>query len=302
MSYTPQMLQTPPVSFDCAAFERNHPIWEAQSRAWRRFDRIFTNEAQIVSLVEVLETTEYQSSNTLLHPSIPEFAVISDDPQLGANTYICYRKSLLTEADILRDDFGKLTRRMIPVIDAYVYLNNEGSLCNYVVTICKCILEFDGKRHTSTGQFITYVHDDPVSHSYANYDAQFVFEFNCTIKMLYLAVQMVSLERPEIICYGRTTVRESASKGRKKSGHKKPVRMVKTIRIPACAAYLLAESLKHEPTKITCPCWGVAGHWRTYKKSGKKVWIDPYRKGKQRHNPAAYQPKNYQIPEETKEV
>lgn len=302
MSYTPKMFQGPPVAFDYAAFEKNNPLWEAQAKTWRRFDRIYTNEAQIVSLAEVLETTKYMSSDTLLHPSIPEFTVISDDPQLGVNTYVYYRKSLLTEEDILQDNIEMLTRRMIPVIDAYVYLNNEGTLCNYVVTICKCILEVDGKQNTSTAQFITYIHDDPMSHAYANYDAQYVFEFNRTLKMLYLAVQMVSLERPEMICYGRTAVQEHSSKSRNKSGRKGPARMVKTIRFPVCTASVLKESINREPVKITCPCWGVAGHWRTYKKSGKKVWIDPYRKGKLRHDPAAYQPKNYQIPDKIKEV
>lgn len=302
MNCQPKMFEMPTVAFDLAAIEKKYPLWAAQSKNWKRFDRIYTNEKQIISLAEVLETTKYLSSDTLLHPSIPEFTVISDDPQIGANTYVCYRKSLLKEEDILHDDFGPLTRRMLPVVDAYVYLNNNGTLCNYVVTLCKCILEIDGRKNTSTGQFITYVHDDPVSQSYANYDPQYVFEFNRTIKMLYLIVQMVSLERPEIICYGRTAIQEPLSKGKKKSGQKRPVRMVKTIRFPACTASVLTESMKREPVKITCPCWGVAGHWRTYKKSGKKVWIEPYRKGKQRYNPAAYQPKNYQLPDEIKEV
>ena len=30
---------------------------------------------------------------------------------------------------------------------------------------------------------------------------------------------------------------------------------------------------------ITCPCWGVMGHYRTYS-NGKQVWIHPYLKGK----------------------
>ncbi|MGN1027893.1 MAG: hypothetical protein ACI4P4_15975 [Faecousia sp.] len=302
MSYQPQMFYMPNVAFDHAALEKKYPLWEAQAKTWKRLDRIYSNEAQIVSLAEVLETTKYLSSDTLLHPSIPEFVVISEEPQLGANTYMCFRKSLLAEEDILPDNFGQLTRRMIPVVDAYVYLNNNGTLCNYVVTLCKCILEVDGRRNTSTGQFITYIHDDPVSHSYANYDPQFIFEFNRTIKMLYLIVQMVSLERPEIICYGRTAIQEPSSNSKKKTGQKRPVHMVKTIRFPTNTASMLAESMKREPVKITCPCWGVAGHWRTYKKSGKKVWIEPYRKGKQRHNPTAYQSKNYQFPEIIKEV
>ncbi|MBQ8622677.1 MAG: hypothetical protein IJ422_10260 [Oscillospiraceae bacterium] len=302
MSCTPKMITTTPPAFDCAAFEKNIPLWTALGKYWRKFDRVYSNEAQIVSLVETMETTEYLSSNTLIHPSIPEFVAICKEDTPGVDTYICYRKTLLTENDILVDETNGVSRRMIPVIDAYVYLNNGGTLCNYVVTLCKCILEYEGRSLTSTSQFITYIHDDPLSHSYADYDPQYVFEFNRTIKMLYLAVQMVSLERPEIICYGRTPAQERSEGNGKKGGRKKPVRMVKTIRFPACTAALLSESAKRTPVKMNCPCWGVAGHWRTYKKSGKKVWIEPYRKGKLRNSPAAYQPKEYEITERFMEV
>lgn len=33
--------------------------------------------------------------------------------------------------------------------------------------------------------------------------------------------------------------------------------------------------------KITCPCWSVRGHYRTYK-NGKKVFVKPFEKGKER--------------------
>ena len=42
---------------------------------------------------------------------------------------------------------------------------------------------------------------------------------------------------------------------------------------------------------IQCPVWGVRGHYRTYK-NGKKVWIEPYKKGKERNN-ASCKPKIY---------
>ena len=50
---------------------------------------------------------------------------------------------------------------------------------------------------------------------------------------------------------------------------------------------------------MTCPCWGVIGHWRTYK-TGKQVWIAPYRKGKERKTSSAYSPKEYALKEEKK--
>lgn len=42
---------------------------------------------------------------------------------------------------------------------------------------------------------------------------------------------------------------------------------------------LYQKSVKH--SQISCPCWSVRGHYRTYK-SGKKVFVKPFEKGKKR--------------------
>ena len=110
MSFTPKMIQGPPVTLNRAAIERKSQLWAAQANNWKRLDRIYTNEAQVISLADVLVTTEYFSSDTRLHPSIPEFTVISDDPQIDSNIHVCYRKSLLEEGDIHQDEFGSVTR------------------------------------------------------------------------------------------------------------------------------------------------------------------------------------------------
>lgn len=44
--------------------------------------------------------------------------------------------------------------------------------------------------------------------------------------------------------------------------------------------------------EITCPVWEVRGHMRHYK-SGKAVYIAPYRKGKERDNPTALTDREY---------
>lgn len=45
---------------------------------------------------------------------------------------------------------------------------------------------------------------------------------------------------------------------------------------------------------IQCPYWTVRGHYRTLK-SGKKVWVRPYAKGKERNNPDQIVAKTYNI-------
>ena len=83
----------------------------------------------------------------------------------------------------------------------------------------------------------------------------------------------------------------------KHKGRYKQVRKTKMIKMIRISDEVPARQNPQDHHKITCPCWGVAGHMRTYK-TGKQVWIKPYRKGKQRHDPAAYVPKEYQLPEE----
>ena len=51
---------------------------------------------------------------------------------------------------------------------------------------------------------------------------------------------------------------------------------------------------EHSTHKITCPSWGVSGHYRHYK-NGKVVWIKPYKKGKKRDSNKDYQSKTYSI-------
>ena len=103
---------------------------------------------------------------------------------------------------------------------------------------------------------------------------------------LYASIQAISLNRPEIF---RTAEKQiHIPRTVKKNGRFKEVqeaRMIKTI-------YLNDEELSKRHNNITCPCWGVAGHFRHYK-SGKTVFISSYRKGKKRNNPEMYQPKNY---------
>lgn len=56
-------------------------------------------------------------------------------------------------------------------------------------------------------------------------------------------------------------------------------------------------TVEHDKHQMTLSVWGVAGHWRTYQ-SGKRIWIKPYKKGRERENPSLYCPKEYRFTEE----
>ena len=84
---------------------------------------------------------------------------------------------------------------------------------------------------------------------------------------------------------------------RKKQGTKKRLKdktKKSVVRLYKC--YTLSKSWSGErkagiKRKITCPCWGVRGHHRHYK-SGKVIFVNAYRKGKNR---GKYQGKEYKF-------
>ncbi len=92
---------------------------------------------------------------------------------------------------------------------------------------------------------------------------------------------------------------------RKKSSKNK-VRVVKVRRVISFKldeeGVVNRDALPDERTErirrsYTLPCWGVCGHFRHYK-SGKVVWVHPYKKGKDRDKEGVYCGKQYQFVKE----
>lgn len=89
-----------------------------------------------------------------------------------------------------------------------------------------------------------------------------------------------------------TTSAKKKKKGKKAYTQHK-VRLYKCYTLTRVAP---VENLHKKKVVITCPAWGVRGHYRHYK-NGKVVFISPYTKGKDRNN---YQPKEYGLFRPTK--
>lgn len=108
-----------------------------------------------------------------------------------------------------------------------------------------------------------------------------------------LAAQMFSIIQNRLlqekddfeVAEKRVRKKSHGKKTSRKGGRK--VRLLKT--------YTLVRDtpihINHKHGKITCPCWGVRGHYRHYK-SGKVVFIEAYQKGKDR---SRYTPKEYMV-------
>ena len=237
------------------------------------------------------------SSSTLKQPSIPEFTVVISEPGRLENTYICFRRTLMIAQDFISPFAEGAESSIVPFIDAYCYVNNKGTMCNYVITLIATTIKNTetGDALSCSGQTITYYNDGPDTERMLS-DVEYFNEFARSIKALYMAVQRISVQRPEVLVHTGTEEIERDVTIKHK-GRYKQVRKTKMIKMIRISDEVPARQNPQGHHKITCPCWGVAGHMRTYK-TGKQVWIKPYRKGKQRHNPAAYVPKEYQLPEE----
>ena len=261
---------------------------------WSKFDRIIANENQLNDLADILVDSKYFSSDTLLNPSIPEFTLLFEDKDRPEHTYICFRRSIIKPTDFVTKVVNGVKTKLTPVIDAYVYINNKGSHCNLVVTLCRCENIFPGnKRMSSSTQFVTYCRDDD-EHLMA--DQQCITEFVRSVKISYLAVQMLSAERPSVFTNAPVTQKDTVELVKRKHKNKyRKIHKTRLIRTVSITDDIVRSVTPGNSRLITCPCWGVAGHMRTYK-SGRQIWIKPYRKGRVRFNSEAYEPKEYQIP------
>ena len=271
--------------------------WPRLARDWPLFDRIRLTEKQALDLADAVVSSSYFSSKTLLEPSIPEFTAILEDAAGSARLMICYRRTALSgEGFVPADGSEGEGMRVTPLIDAYVY--QETSNCNFVVTFCahEIFATVEGReiRTCATSQLLAWRNDDPYT------DRMFETEENPqtvfrTLKALYMGVQMLSAERPDFVTSERLpALRQQSRRNGKGKKRKQCVRFVRRLRV---TDEMIRSLSPPGVSRITCPCWGVAGHWRTCK-SGKRVWVRPYRKGRQRTNPEAYVPKEYALPKE----
>lgn len=108
-------------------------------------------------------------------------------------------------------------------------------------------------------------------------------ERNVLYASSFLLANRLLREYPEFLSSRKETLtitRQSgkSNKGKKKNAKRNVVKIERTI-------YELREGAVISDTtgkiEYTCPCWTVRGHWR-HLRDGRKVWVRPYRKGKDR--------------------
>lgn len=263
---------------------------------WRKFDQITSNKERMNGLICEMTNTQHLTSDYLLDPSLEECTIRMSEIMRPENTFVCYRKTIMKSEDFIPPKSGSNVIEYTPVLDAYVYLNNEGSRCDMVVNIGRMTISNDKGKISGTYSLPVWTTDCPGSYV-RHAPVQELYAFAHAFLLGYLAIQYALLHRPTrfVVCGPATPVAPVIAGNTHKHKRSKckavEVRYLRLVDapVPACN-----EDAEHR--SMTCPCWGVIGHMRHYK-SGKTVWIKPYRKGKERKNPEKYQPKDYEIPE-----
>lgn len=254
------------------------------------YDTVRLTEQECNDMLPQIETMKYGGSDLMLSPALEEFVLhLMGTNEQGIEGYndILFKKTMIKEPWTKQGDRATMT--LTPVLDAYFFFGNS-KVADVVVAMGVFKTEYEeGMTETGTFQRPVWAKDNRLLQ-----DKYLIDHFRYT-KMEYLLIQKALYDRPEVFVEtGKQMIVDPkpTKKKRKGKGRRRIVKAVKVLRISQeeFADYTKAHR------EMTCPCWGVIGHWRNYK-SGKRVWISPYRKGKRRHDPAAFSSKEYKMEE-----
>ena len=278
---------------DQQLYSVDDPRVESWCRIWGKpvnrslYDTVKLTEQECNDMLPQIETMKYGGSDLMLSPALEEFVLHMTGTDGIGDNYILFRKTILKEPQVQQGDRARMTTT--PVLDAYFFFGN-GAVADAVVSMGVFRTEYED------GNFITGTYQRPMwVKEYNLLQDEYLIEYFRYAKLEYMLIQKALYERPEVF---RETSKQMVmgpqptKKKRKGKGRRRVVRAVKVLRISQDE---FADYTKVR-REMSCPCWGVIGHWRNYK-SGKRVWIAPYRKGKERYDPAAYSSKEYKMEE-----
>lgn len=247
------------------------------------YDTVEMTDGELNALLPQIETMKYSGSDLMLEPSLKEFVLkIKDSSGRGENT-VLFKETVMPEREPVME--GEFTRTDRPILDAYFFFG-KGATADAVVNMGSCRYEDgDGKYMTATYQRPVWAKD------WKLLEDSYLVDMFRYVKFSYMLIQKALYERP--VVFREVASRKVSRPAYGGKGDRKKKRVVKAVRVLRTNAEEFAGYAKKQ-REISCPCWGVIGHWRNCK-SGKKVWVRPYRKGRERDNPAAYSPKEYQF-------
>ena len=253
---------------------------------------------------ELADVVDFCSRNMdlFLKPSLRYFNVVIKDLKRTADRGD--RKMVMFFSPVTSSAIDGAT------LDCSLYLKTEKSTIGLYMAVMSVNMKEEGsKRFKFTKVF---KHKDMYASEGANFDPyQFVYIYSMVQIMLlnsFAEVIEEALEDDSVPTEGISKKDDSVSTediSKKEEGivevskqGDKPRNTKNSVVYVGRKKYVYKKGslnkIKRKPI-ITCPVWGVRGHWRVYKKTGKRVWIEPYKKGKERNNSSEYVSKTYVV-------
>ena len=265
--------------------------WE--SMRFDRLDSIRILNDEFDHLVDPLGTMEEKSAELVEHPALAEFELTISMPVPSVmKNVIRYRKTVLPRTPNRIEGKDGFHIELTPVIDMYMSFFDKDMVDSVSTISIARFYDKDGRQigTGTTDREFWRRRDRDLSFTIMQ-DQQRYHEHMRDMRLIYIGIQRAMYNKPEVFIEstGRRIMSGSGSGGRRRN----KVRVVRTIRMDGGELRRYSSPQRH----MSCPCWGVAGHWRRYK-SGKEIWIEPYRKGKHRDDPEKYRPKDYSFLQE----
>lgn len=255
-------------------------------------DCVELNEEQLVVLSDAVKESHVGESEFIRNPSLKELELIAtSEDHPGYVTNVVFKETVLPKTIIRTKVAPGITQTTVPMLDVYIYFNGHRGPDVVAVIYVNDFIK-DGKvRMSGTSQEPVFINANVAEELLSDTDEgiSFLVLMLRDLKFSYMGIQYALRNRPEVFVERRDAVSNPFT-------HVNPAPAYR--RVIARKKYVICErefaEYRRTGRTMQCPCWGVMGHWRTYK-SGKAIWIEPYRKGKERNNPNAYSPKNYLI-------
>ncbi len=268
--------------------------WESRP-GFDKLDTIRITEPEADKFVDPLREMKMDSITLMEQPALREFELMVLGPIPSLNmTVVRYRKTILPTEPVIIPGKGGYRIEMIPQIDAFMSFRNATEVDSVMSIFTFRMRDKDGNVvETGTMQKEFWRNHDILLNYSIDKDYSMFTETMRDIKLVYLGIQKAMYDKPVIFMEtSGIAMLQAESSGRKRQNRRK-AKIAKVIHVNQEELKKYAEPHRH----MTCPCWGVIGHWRTYR-SGKQVWIAPYRKGKKRGDAFAYEPKDYECVKE----
>lgn len=145
---------------------------------------------------------------------------------------------------------------------------------------CKAIfVDLEKEKEVYIGEFNWSVHGEYITVTICEKDRKYEEAYaNWASNIYAIMAYIMTTERKRVGKQRPVQMANSKKKHKSKSENKSIYLLSEIVDYVNDNGLLIKPSENH---KITCPCWSVRGHYRTYK-SGKKVFVKPFEKGKER--------------------